>query len=324
MNASNGSQRSKSWSAYWSSGRLHSCAEGVADNYQGAIGAFWEVIAARISRGARMLDLATGNGPLPLLFWGLKEGEIDIDAVDMADVAPAWCLPDVHRRVRFHSGVAMESLPFDRGSFDVVVSQYGLEYADRNAAISECARVAAPDALIALVLHHADSVLVSVGRAELIHYARLLGQTGIFATARAIVPVLACVRGGMRTDAVEADQARLGYNRAMEELSAAIAASPVPDVLLEARSMVHALVANIRPDGVERSIEALSIYEDHFIGAQLRTSEMVASALDRRQLDAMIGQFGEVRPDSLIEFGELRQVEGVVGWWLTVSSPSQR
>src|SRR3546814_16929036 len=69
--------------------------------------------------------------------------------------------------LHFHSGVSAEALPFDDNSFDLVTSQYGIEYCDDVRTTPEVARVPAPDGRVALLLHHADSRLAQVAREEL-------------------------------------------------------------------------------------------------------------------------------------------------------------
>ena len=140
--------RSQAWSAYWSSGRLHSCAGSFEGNYGGAIGTFWRTRLVHLAPGARVLDLATGNGPLPEMLALMHGAAIAVDAVYLAVPAPAWHDPSRHPGVRFHAGVDMEALPFADGLFDLVVSQYGFEYADHARALAEVLRVAAPRASI--------------------------------------------------------------------------------------------------------------------------------------------------------------------------------
>src|SRR3546814_1512716 len=85
-----------------------------------------------------------------------------IDAIDLAQVAPAWVSSQpapCRQALHFHSGVSAEALPFDDNSFDLVTSQYGIEYCDDVRTTPEVARVLAPDGRVALLLHHADSRL---------------------------------------------------------------------------------------------------------------------------------------------------------------------
>lgn len=319
----NDESRRRAWSAYWSSGRLHSCAGSFQGNYAGAIGAFWRRLFGGLAPGSRVLDLATGNGPLPLLAWEARPGAVEVDAVDLADVAPAWFDPARHGGIRFHSRVRMEALPFATGTFDCVVSQFGFEYADRAAALAECLRVTRAGGGLALVMHHAGSVLARVGREELAHHARLRDGEGLLAAARGVAPWLARARGGQGVDADAANAARERYNRAMQDVAAAIAASPAPDLLLEVRDAVHGLLARVGPGGEAAALDALDAQAASLDAARLRTAEMVACALDEADAAALAGMLRQARPGIAVQYRELRQPEGVLAWSLLAGPPAE-
>jgi SAM-dependent methyltransferase len=312
--------RQQAWTAYWSSGRLHSCASGADDNYAGAIAAFWRGLFGAMELPARVLDLATGNGPLPLLLSELHGAGVAVDAVDLALVAPAWYEPERHRGVRFHPGVRMEALPFADASFDWIVSQFGFEYGALEAVVAECARIARPTARVALVMHHVDSVLVRVGREELAHHARLLGESGLVAAARGVAPWIARARAGEAVDAAEAAHARARYNAAIREIEPAVASSPAPDLLLEARENIHGLLMGAR--GTRSMLGAIDAYASDLERARLRTAEMVAHALDAVQVEHLATLLAGARPGAVVEYGELRQAEGMLAWSLVAGFPS--
>ena len=310
-------QRGDAWSRYWASGRTHSCVGSFGDSYGGAIGEFWRQRFLALREGDRVLDLGTGNGPLPALLWEMRGPEVSIDAVDLARVAPAWYAPSEHTSVSFHSRVRMEALPFADQAFDAVVSQFGAEYAEREGMLGEVVRVSQPGATIALVMHHAGSVLLHVGHEELRHHGRLAGADGLFAAARRVVPWIARLRSGEDVGGnAAATLAREGYNRAMQDLAAAIEASPAPDLLVEARDSVHALVAGTGMTDAGEALERIDAYAAALEGARLRTAELVAHALDRDALEAMAAGLRRLRPGLGVELSELRQAEGILAWVL--------
>lgn len=318
--AGNGDRaRREAWSSYWAQGALHSCVGSFDERYSGAIGAFWDDIVAGLGAGDRLLDLATGNGALPLRVWQRHGAGVHVDAVDLATLAPPWYQPGEHASITFHPGVSMEALPFPDGAHDRVVSQYGFEYADREAALAEGLRVLAPQGRLAFVMHHADSVLVAVGRDELANIERLRAPGGLLCAARAVIPWVALARGDPAHVArnPEARAARAAYNDAMGRLAEAVAASKVPDALVEARQWVHGLVSGAQAQGADASLRALDGYRESLDGAALRTREMLDHALDAEQVEAMVAALRAARPGATVEARALRQSEGVLGWALT-------
>lgn len=317
MTSSSPDPRQAAWSSYWAAGGLHSCVGSFAGNYEGAIGAFWRGQATALAEGARVLDLATGNGALPLLFREARGPRVlRIDAVDLARIAPRWYRPGEHDDVRFHAGVAMEQLPFPDGAFDLVASQFGFEYADRDAALAEMLRVASPGGRIALVMHHAGSVLVDVGRAELAHQRALLAPGGLLDAVAAVLPWFAAARAGRDLSRVaEAARDREAYNTVMRVLGASIAASPAPDLLREARDHAQRLLAAAGPDPAP-VLAAVDAWRDALGLAQLRTAELVAHALDATGAGALVAAIRAARPEADVTCEPLAQREGVLGWAL--------
>lgn len=116
----------------------------------------WHEFTDALADGTRLLDLATGNGVVAL---GCahrarqRQQNIEIHAVDAADIRPPVQASDLNPQVAFQGGVWLEELPFDDGKFCAVVSQYGFEYADEEQAISEISRVLSPGGRLRLVIH---------------------------------------------------------------------------------------------------------------------------------------------------------------------------
>ena len=54
------------WEDFWRSGRIVSCPTDSTDGYTGNVKATWEEFFTSLPDGARLLDVGTGNGALPL------------------------------------------------------------------------------------------------------------------------------------------------------------------------------------------------------------------------------------------------------------------
>jgi SAM-dependent methyltransferase len=169
------------WTRYWSHGVAHSCGGSYGSRYEGELAQFWLHAFAGLHAGARMLDIATGNGALPqLLLDADKTGTVCCDAIDLARLAPKWIdtLPDSQRA---------QILPFPDRQFDMVVSQYGLEYTELDRSVPELLRVIVPGGKIVLIAHHVDARPVMLAATELEHVAWLRQPQGLMDTAAALV-----------------------------------------------------------------------------------------------------------------------------------------
>ena len=301
------------WSQYWGAGSLHSCPGSFAGNYSGCIADFWQRTLPQIGPGAKVLDLATGNGALPQMLLQRYGDEVSVDAVDSAQLAPIWFDQLRYGQVRFHPGVAIEELPFADASFDYVISQYGVEYAVRPDSWEQALRVLKPDGQIICVMHHSDSVLARVAAEEQKHFAWLLGSEGLLAATEGLLQWLPLSKFGEKLRAnPSAEHSRHAFNAAQQALAVRVETSTVPDLLLEARYQVHELLRQPQPR------YPLSRYVDALKAARLRSAELLQFAFSPEQLDDFIKWLRMRRPDSHIQVQVLQQTQGIMGWGLHV------
>lgn len=313
--------RSLAWSSFWSSGTLHSCVGSFGNELSGAIGDFWGRCFNVLEAGDRVIDLATGNGALPLLLSQHASGKNAwTDAVDLAVVSPSWYQPALHPRIRFHSRTSMEKLPFEDATFDLVMSQFGLEYAAWPEALLECARILKPSGRAAFVMHHADSVLVSVARTESFNQALLLEQDGILEAARQVIPWIArASKSGLGVqDELSARDCRLTYNHAIGRLAVEIEKSAVPDLLIEARELAHSWVLSARAGEINTQISLLASYRQSLVEASLRTSELQEHALDQQGIDRLVDTFRGALPSHSSSCQPISHEQGILGWRILV------
>ncbi len=123
--------------------------------------AFWRDVFSTTRPGSSLLEIGCGSGDVSL--WAAEAGRgLRIAASDIHDHPEGV---RQHSDIRFVGGVQAEALPFPPLSFDHVISNFAIEYAEnRDAAIGELARVLRPGGSAALVLHSADSVLTATSR----------------------------------------------------------------------------------------------------------------------------------------------------------------
>ncbi len=316
--------RAAVWARHWASGSPHSCAGSYGPTYGGAVAAFWAEVLREVPAGARVLDLATGAAALPRLFLQLAPGkDLSIDAVDLAHAAPAWLSEPAAGRVRFHGGVSIEALPWADQSVDLVVSQYGLEYAGQSA-WTEARRVRAPESQVALVLHHAESRPVRLAATELAHIDWLLAPGGLLPAARTMAGPLSRAataegRAALATDR-EALACREAFNRAQAALAARAAQAPDgADVLLETRDAVARALGLARERGDAVAAQAaLSALEAGLSDAHWRLRELQACALDEQGVEALTAALAN--PGESRRIGPLHEGPHLMGWAVRIAA----
>ena len=180
--------RRRSWSRYWASGALTSLPEDFPANYDGEIRAFWHACCAEVPEEGSVLDVCTGNGAVALLVAeGLAEQgrRARITAVDLADIQPDRIrqrFPELAAHidsVRFVGNRPFEAIALDDASQDLIVSQYGIEYCEPDAAAAQCARLLKPGGRLALITHATDSAMRATMKQELAQY-EVVEEAGLF------------------------------------------------------------------------------------------------------------------------------------------------
>lgn len=176
------------WTVYWQADHLDSCipADSGADGR--AMDALWEDFARELEADAAVLDLATGNGAVPVRLLRTRPA-LRITAVDRADIRPAEFLADAPAltRVNFIGATDVAALPFDDGCFAAVTSQYGIEYGDSRAAVREARRVLADGGRLRLLTHHADGAVLAPVPGKLEELGALLVPGGVVDGINALV-----------------------------------------------------------------------------------------------------------------------------------------
>lgn len=140
------------WDVYW-----HGTHENAAHQEGGAqdavLAQFWgELFQRHMVRGEpqHLLDLACGNGAVTGFALQVAPQTVTACCLDYSVSA----VLELQKRYPGTLCVAADTLhaPFANGSFDMVCSQFGIEYAGVDS-ISEAARLVAPQGILAAILH---------------------------------------------------------------------------------------------------------------------------------------------------------------------------
>lgn len=168
------------WTVYWHGDNLNSCIASASAEDSEAIAQIWKDFARALEDGAKVLDLACGNGAIPKILLA-NNSNLEICAVDKASIDPQKFLSNFGElsRVKFLAEIDICELPFDAEAFDAVTSQFGLEYAPLVEAAQSAARVLKNQGSLRLLMHHEESEVVRPAKASLAEMGRLLEAGGV-------------------------------------------------------------------------------------------------------------------------------------------------
>ncbi len=303
--------RSQAWTRYWASGALHSCDGSFAIEGEGAIAAFWRAVFADAPAQGHLLDLGTGNGGLMLAAARALQAW-QLSGVDLSRPILPWL--EAGRdgdRIQLFAETWMEQVPLSSGTIDLLTSQFGIEYADHQQVVREALRLLAPGGRLALVIHHAESVVTRVAADELRALDLLAADDGLLEATIAVLPHMAALRGG-QAPGPAAYAAREAFNRAMRDASMLVDALEVADVLGQTQAGVQQMLVAVHPGNLQEALEKLAAYRDELAAASVRTREQIEAAMTREQLDGFLAGFREAMP--ALETSTLRQDGRLIAW----------
>lgn len=174
------------WSTYWQTGARHSLPQDFGANYDRELAEFWAPHFTSLTADSAVLDVCTGTGAIPMLARQLSSSHaFKISAIDGASVESAllqaiWSdQADQLASIEFRFATPVESMGdvFGSASFDLITSQYGLEYCTLDTAASQVATVLKPQGQLVMVTH-ANSTEMSKTMAAEAHEYDLLAEVG--------------------------------------------------------------------------------------------------------------------------------------------------
>jgi ubiquinone/menaquinone biosynthesis C-methylase UbiE len=266
------------WESYYRGGWLTACPTGGGANYTLELRDIWIEFFGSLVNGARVLDIGTGNGAIPLIARQAAESlgrTYEIHGADLAQINPSRDVADGARLfagITFHPGIAAEKLPFETASFAAVSGQYALEYSDMRQSLAQILRVLQPGAGAQFLMHHADSIVVERARASLRHADIVLMETKVHRKLRRFL------------DAEK--RSMIAGKRAWDELAAAIATlrdsgrhdpdRRVIDVTLDAIPKLLDLKRTLSRAALDREIDSV---EDDLRNSVRRLGDLIAVAI---------------------------------------------
>ncbi len=164
------------WQRFWQEAGIDGCTATLPPAVAASIFGGWQALLSRAPPTLRLLDIACGRGAILAL--ARAQGFADVCGADLAVIDGA--------DPAITGGVDAAHLPFADQSFDIVTSQFGIEYAGLLSAGLEAARVARKH--LWLLLHAAEGPIAAQAREQLDQLGWLRDEEDAFALIRAPHP----------------------------------------------------------------------------------------------------------------------------------------
>jgi ubiquinone/menaquinone biosynthesis C-methylase UbiE len=313
------------WETYYRGGAIATGPTGPDGLYDLEVRRAWVGFFSSLPTEARLLDIATGNGVIPLIALEVarsRGAQWTIDATDLARIDPTQQVADGAERfagVRFHPAVASEKLPFEDASFDAVSGHYALEYSDTAAALAQVHRVLKPGGDAQFVTHHAGSVLIESARRSMADCDVVLKQVRLYRRVHRLVTLDSAPEATLKA---ASDELVAGLRVVREAHATAEARQPgsgrVFAVAIDAAQKLLAARRTMKPALVGLEVDRA---EEELRASWRRLNDLVGHALDDAGI-AAVQQQATALGFTLIECHRLYHAgENLVGWQLTMHRP---
>jgi ubiquinone/menaquinone biosynthesis C-methylase UbiE len=310
------------WETYYRGGGLVTCPTGPDSNYTLEARDVWVEFFASLPDGARIVDLGTGNGPIPLIAKDVAAAagrSFEIHGVDLAQIAPERDVADgamLFAGIRFHPGTSAERLPFESASVDAVTGQYALEYTDVPRVMAEVSRVLAPGSRAQFITHHRESVVVINAGPTFRQFEVLFEETRLLRKLRRF---LESERGGGGKARAAARDLESAMREAESVQSHTTFSQPALAMALDAARQVLAARSAAPPAQLQARIDGA---ERELRGAFRRLQDLTRCALgadDVARYSELAIQAGlqPEAPAPLLHLGR-----NLIGWRLTFQKPA--
>ena len=274
------------WNQFWNQGFITTFGASLQENYTGEIRDFWAEVFSQICNGDDILDLATGNGALACIAAEeLKKNQVSahIYAADAASIPAQISAPsnvqELRKSISFFSKMPCEELTFPDGKFQLVTSQYGIEYSDLRQSLAEVFRVLGPGGAAHFICHHRDSSLLANSINEISIYTSAIEQNQIFEFAIDFSKLFSRVNSAEKTCASAA------LNQAVNDFRDKHRDQELGQILIADIAGHLKLLKSENPESVITKLESR---QSEYKAAYARLRDMEAAALSERDLEEVL------------------------------------
>lgn len=282
------------WTNYWRSGVSDSFGLQQPLWYTQIIEPFWQGVFSSLPDRACILDIATGNGAVARLAAEVSSQDnksFEIIAADKAELNPDINDHDADiQNIRFLPQTPVEQLQLPGQTFDLICSQFGIEYADHKASLSALIKHLRPGAQLVILAHHQDSLTCQQSRDELQQYRTILDQQPVFKKLQSLIKVMGDLSTSAHLQAlksnIQAQQQREGFNRLVSKL---MAQYPEGLVIGDLLTQINPLFKDRMFSPMVQKLQYIDHIRNSFQQGRRRLLDQLAAAMNQKQLNQFVG-----------------------------------
>lgn len=246
----------------------------------------WRDYFRGLPAGARLLDIASGIGPLSLLAQEVSRERIrgfELHSLDQASTLSAP--PLLLDGIRFHARRYDQTTPFDEGFFDAVSGQWLAPEEDTAASgLAELRRILKPGGRVRFLFHAVGSAAYEQCQGRIQAVDALLGEFQLLERARHMFEVAFTYETALRRDPVRAVMLALSsqgeYHKAVELMRLWSPGTPNPKAAEQVVQLIDSCWQRRQVMTLAEITAHLDRVEERLRAAQLRMRAVCALAVD--------------------------------------------
>jgi SAM-dependent methyltransferase len=312
-----------SWDAYWQ--------ETAGANMPASLGGNFlelEAVWSRLFSGAQqrfkkpaLLDIATGDGALLSSARSVFGAEgADFNCVDVSAAA----ISIIHERFPGVTGTVADGrrTSLVSGAYDLVTSQFGIEYAGPEA-FAEAARLVATDGELVLVLHH-DKGVVFEESVQKLEALRLLKRSEFIDAASKMLRLgFAAAQGGDRQPYESAAKILSVAVGEMEQIMLQYGQHAADDIVMHLYDRVAHIHENLLRYDSDEVCDWLERMRLEIESYGQRLVSMCESAISQARLEELCQQYRRLGFEIVKADALLREVDSRPLSWLLIAKKGQ-
>lgn len=274
-----------------------------------------EFVMTHDAGNARILDIGSGSGAV--IEAASHVPGIDLSTVSCVDISAA-AIDAVTKRFPDIIGVVADAsnTSLDAKSYDLITSQFGIEYAGLGA-FDEAARLLADGGSLLFFMHLQEGTLYDECCAALDALERTRQSDFIALTRRFFEAGFDAVRGGDRAAYEAAAQAMNPAIRELESILNEHGEHVASDTIVTLHSTVQTIHTRIQHYNPDEVMDWLSTMEKELGKHEERMASMRAAALDEKAFEGVCGQLTDqgltiVRAQASVVDGDVKPIAWIL------------
>ena len=251
---------------------------------------FWTKIFSKYSGKLNVLDIACGNCVLAgYIDKAVEEsgGKINYVGVDKALIDPPPSSRFKNLYPEFFPNQAIEEASFETAKFDLIISQFGFEYCDRERITELASSWIRPGGRMILIVHSSASAITLASK-QVIEQLRLLEECALVPLIYRLLDRLDKISGGKPEEDKEAEFLRGRINTTVTDLQS-ISENLLEPKFLEGTIAVLLSLFSSKRNHIPPSVRNENLFKlsrdlQHY---QSRLKQQIASALNTEDLHAL-------------------------------------